>query len=45
MTVASGRLPEVAEVGKSKPEAVFCNELDEIKMIEGEERTVSGLNR
>jgi hypothetical protein len=45
MTVASGRLPEVAEVGKNNPEAVFCNELDEFKVIEDEERTVSGLNR
>jgi len=31
MTVASGRLPEVAEVGKNNPEAVFCNKLDEFK--------------
>jgi hypothetical protein len=45
MTVASGRLPEVAEVGKNNPEAVFCNELDEVKIIKDEERTVSGLNR
>src|SRR5258706_14329406 len=25
ITVASGRVPEVAEVGKKRPEAVFCN--------------------
>jgi hypothetical protein len=25
ITVASGRVPEVAEVGKKRPEAVFCS--------------------
>lgn len=33
MTVASGRLPDVADVGKKRPEAVFYNILDDNKDV------------
>jgi len=45
MTVASGSVPEVAEVGKNKPDAVFCRMLDKVELTESEKHTVSGLNR